>query len=183
MRQLATWVTGELTSLRRSMVHRRQAIVTAVTMGPPTTVTCKFHASDTATFTVRCLDSYGPVVGDVVWLLIDGPDMICLGTLTQHPWLTPTFLNGWINWFVGQQEAKYRKESGNIVRIDGNIKSGTIGQPAFVLPVGYRPMTTKYFAATGSASGRLLVRPNGEVVPELGDNTFYAIHATFLAEQ
>ena len=61
--------------------------------------------------------------------------------LTPTAWVTvPTFTNGWVN-VPSWQVTQYRKIGDN-VQVRGYIQSGSANQPAFTLPVGFRPPTT-----------------------------------------
>lgn len=57
----------------------------------------------------------------------------------------PSFTNGWVTYDSGRP-ARFRKDPLGRVMLGGLIKSGTNGQPAFTLPVGYRPATGRYDA-------------------------------------
>lgn len=56
----------------------RQGVVSAVGAG---IVSVQLAGSPYAVGNVRYLDSYEPVVGDVVWMLKNGPDLLVLGAL------------------------------------------------------------------------------------------------------
>lgn len=55
----------------------------------------------------------------------------------QEDWITPTLLNGWTN-RITSTPVRFRKNELGRVEIEGAIKGGTLGVPAFVLPQGYR---------------------------------------------
>jgi hypothetical protein len=59
----------------------------------------------------------------------------------QQAFIAPTLLNSWVNFKTTGDEAVagYYKDDMNIVRIKGTVKSGTINEAIFTLPVGYRP--------------------------------------------
>jgi hypothetical protein len=82
----------------------------------------------------------------------------------------PAFLNGWTNYGSNYSAAAFRLVAG-VVRLRGVVKSGTVGQPAFILPVGYRTSTARLFATISNALiGRVDVLPDpgtnaGGVVP------------------
>ena len=77
-----------------------------------------------------------------------------LGTssIPSNYYITPTFSNGWVADTTGfggfLMPPGYRKDSNNIVRIRGAIKSGTAAL-AFTLPVGYRPKANLVFCCSG----------------------------------
>ena len=51
----------------------------------------------------------------------------------------PPFQNGWSNFASDPRKLRFRKDPLGKVRISGLVASGTVGQPVFTLPVGYRP--------------------------------------------
>lgn len=55
----------------------------------------------------------------------------------QEDWITPTLLNGWVN-RAPSTPVRFRKNEFGRVEIEGAVKDGTLGVPAFVLPQGYR---------------------------------------------
>lgn len=81
-----------------------------------------------------------------------------------------TFAGTWVNQGAGFPEAKYWQDDMGNTRLQGNIKSGTIGTVAFTLPVGYRPATTRRFAVVSNgAFGELEVQTDGDVIPISGN--------------
>ena len=55
----------------------------------------------------------------------------------------PAFQNGWVGHAAsGMYAPKFRKRPDGMVELDGMLRGGTINQPAFTLPVGYRPYAT-----------------------------------------
>lgn len=78
-----------------------------------------------------------------------------------------TFSNGWTSF--GSPYATnvtYRRE-GRLVRVRGNIKSGSLGSSAFTLPAGYRPAVRQDFAvSTTSADGYVIFNADGTVIPQ-----------------
>lgn len=56
----------------------RQVVVTAVNAGPPASVNIEDNGPITG---VRYLNSYTPTVNDVVWAMVDEPDILVLGKL------------------------------------------------------------------------------------------------------
>lgn len=94
-------------------------------------------------------------------------------------WTGVTFQNGWIS-FAGQQAVEFRKQ-GDRVFIRGQMASGTISTVAFTLPVGYRPPAEIDFIVIAGAStfGNIAVRANGDVVPQVGNTTYFAVNLDF----
>jgi hypothetical protein len=95
---------------------------------------------------------------------------------TRDEWVAPTFENSWVNYGGSQAEAAYRKDGGEVL-LRGTVKSGTMAQPIFTLPAGYRPAATIGFgvvssAGAGDAFGSVLVNAAGQVVPVAGGNTW-----------
>jgi hypothetical protein len=93
------------------------------------------------------------------------------------------FLNGWQNFVVsGYDVAKYYKDHGGRVYVSGLIKLGTIGLPAFQLPVGFRPADKLAIGtASNSAFGQLEIDSNGNVTPTVGSNASVSVCFDFLA--
>jgi len=101
-------------------------------------------------------------------------------TISQEDWIAPTLLNSWINYGGGYNPAGYFKDSFGIVHLRGTVKSGTIGQAIFTLPVGYRPaykeilITISHDGANEKLS-RCDVQADGNVVSCFGSNTYYSL--------
>jgi hypothetical protein len=64
-------------------------------------------------------------------------------TLSDSWWITPTLLNGWINYWSPRATAQYRKEW-NKVTIKWLLKGGT-SWDIFTLPVWYRPTDSRIY--------------------------------------
>jgi hypothetical protein len=79
-------------------------------------------------------------------------------------WITPTLLNGWINYSSAYQPIGYYKDSQGIVRLRGLISSGTSNTGTFVfnLPKGYRPKKAALFSVLTS-NGTVLVPATLEI--------------------
>lgn len=102
-------------------------------------------------------------------------------------WTPATLTNGWVNYGSGLPDAAYRKLSSGEVLLRGTIRSGTIGQPAFTLPAGYRPGATGEVAASGgSTSSSILTVVNfkatGAITVTVGSYFAYLDGVRFLAE-
>lgn len=83
----------------------------------------------------------------------------------------PAFQNGWINNGGGYHVIAFRKDPQGRVRISGGMKNGTIGAPAFTLPVGYRPPSTVIFVVySNNAFGALQIATDGTVQVFTGNN-------------
>lgn len=59
----------------------RQGVITALAAGPPPTVTVRIGKATTAVPGIRYHSAYIPAVSDVVFLVQNGSDVLCLGTL------------------------------------------------------------------------------------------------------
>lgn len=91
-------------------------------------------------------------------------------------------LNYWLHWGAGSNEPGYWKDSFGVVHLRGLIRSGTIGQAAFILPAGYRPAAREVFPAISTATGssalvlsRCDVTLIGEVIPLSGGNAYFSL--------
>lgn len=62
-------------------LHRRQGVVVSI---QGSSATIRLGGSTTNVAGIRHLGSYTPVVGHTVWVLVDGPDMLILGSLVQQ---------------------------------------------------------------------------------------------------
>lgn len=92
--------------------------------------------------------------------------------IEPDPWTNVTsFLNGWVN-FDANRKARYYRANGRVY-LEGIIKSGTMNQPAFNLPPGYRITTgdnATFPVNSNGAFGVVVVNPNGNVAPSSGTN-------------
>jgi len=102
-----------------------------------------------------------------------------LTALQVTPWTAPSLLNGWVNNGGVYQVARYRKV-GDIVFLEGLIKTGAIGAVALTLPAGFRPLADIYLpAVSNTAFGALLLQSNGNVTPAAGVSTWIALNCHF----
>jgi hypothetical protein len=109
----------------------------------------------------------------------------------QMPWITPTLLNGWVNYATDWNSAGYYKDEFGNVHLTGFIKSGTVAVETviFTLPAGYRPKTKIYLSTSSNDSNykgcAIGVYPDGKVVcRENVANVFLSLDVTpFRAEQ
>lgn len=92
--------------------------------------------------------------------------------------IAPTLINSWVNYGAGYSTAKYWKDTMGIVHCAGLIRSGTLAQPAFVLPVGYRPLLGAGFATQANdAFSYIRVGSNGDVVVQVGNTANVSLDA------
>ena len=82
----------------------------------------------------------------------------------QEAWITPTLLNGWVNFDSGYASCQYRIDSLGTVHLKGMIKNGTLGAPCFTLALGYRPIESQYHLSLSSDTARTLtITSSGDV--------------------
>ena len=92
----------------------------------------------------------------------------------------PPFLNAWVNFDAGWQQAGFWRDVLGFVHLRGLIKTGTINTAAFTLPPGYRPALSEVFPTMSNAAlGRLSVAPDGSVVPEVGSAVNFALSGIY----
>lgn len=72
-----------------------------------------------------------------------------------------TFQNGWYDYGLAGNSARFYKDPFGIVHLSGGMAGGTLHATAFTLPVGYRPSGVALFSvlSTDSAGG------GGNIVP------------------
>jgi hypothetical protein len=81
----------------------------------------------------------------------------------------PAFQNAWGNYQQGWQLLRFRRECGDVCRIEGLIGGGASGAVIFTLPLGFRPAMSVRFAgvgtmsAGGSFAANLDINPSGTV--------------------
>jgi hypothetical protein len=92
-------------------------------------------------------------------------------TITPTAWTAvASFLNGWGNTPGAGRDASYRKE-GDIVRLRGRIRNGTMVAAAFTLPVDFRPPYTQWFPVqSDGVVGSVEITAAGDVRVVLGNN-------------
>lgn len=79
----------------------------------------------------------------------------------------PAFENSWVAYGSGWGDPAFWKDPFGIVRLRGLAKSGTVGQPMFTLPPGFRPAVNETFPViSNSAIGRVDVQTDGKVIPQ-----------------
>lgn len=104
--------------------------------------------------------------------------------LDDTGWITPTLLNGWVDYDpVNYATAQYRK-IGNVVQIKGLVKNGTTNADIFILPVGFRPTRNLHFAtAQNGLFGILEITQTagtaGAVKHNTGSNVWFSLETSF----
>lgn len=98
-------------------------------------------------------------------------------------WVTPTLGNSWANAGGGNASAQYKIDTLGRVTIRGLITGGTLNNPAFTLPTGYRPSVNETFASSANgAFANMAVASDGRVIPQIGSNTNFSIECAFFAD-
>lgn len=95
-------------------------------------------------------------------------------------WITPTLLNGWVNYGGGYAGAAYRR-IGNVVYVRGLVKSGTMGANVFELPTAWAPLERLIFpSVSNNAIGRVdVVQTTGGVNAQSGSNAWISLCLTY----
>jgi hypothetical protein len=95
---------------------------------------------------------------------------------TSPSWTAPTLTNSWVDYGSGLSTTGYYKDKNNIVHLRGVVKSGTVGQPIFTLPVGFRPAFTLIVpCVSNGVLGVASVGADGTVNPSSGSNVYFSI--------
>lgn len=80
-----------------------------------------------------------------------------------------SFLNGWVN-YDATRPARFYLDRGRVY-LEGVIKSGSLGNAAFTLPLGFRhdrsPRLT-FAVNSNDAYGCVYVEESGDVIPAVG---------------
>jgi hypothetical protein len=94
---------------------------------------------------LSCSSLVGVAVGATVWVLQVGANNIILGTANANAgWHyvgtggEVAFQNSWVNRGGATRTTRFRLE-GDVVRLEGGVKTGTAGTTIFTLPAGFRP--------------------------------------------
>ena len=100
-------------------------------------------------------------------------------------WIYPTLLSGWVINSTPQDVVGYCKHISGLVSFRGAIVGGTAATIPFILPVGYRPLTQKYYLArcTSGAVGSVTVLSDGSVRVDNVTGWISLSGITFVAEQ
>jgi N-acetylneuraminic acid mutarotase len=101
--------------------------------------------------------------------------------IESEAYIAPSLQNSWANYSTipnTYEPAGYYKDKMDRVHLKGLIAGGSTATETvlFTLPSGYRPTKRLLFTvATGSGSGRMDIRPNGEVLFVSGANSFFSL--------
>ena len=92
----------------------------------------------------------------------------------QMGWITPTLLNGWTTM---AQPVSYMKDQLGFVRLRGRVTGGTTNATIFNLPVGFRPVDTRYFgqASADVFAVGMVTSVGGVSKPVGGTNTYMSL--------
>jgi hypothetical protein len=87
----------------------------------------------------------------------------------------PAFQNGWVS-YDAARTMRFKKYPDGRVRLQGFIKSGTIGTTAFTLPVGYRPSNELSIPCqSASAFANVAILADGQVLPNVGSSAYVSL--------
>lgn len=139
----------------------KAVVVNTALTGTPPTVSINLSGDTTQIDGVRFLESYSPVVGDVLAIAKTGPDLLILGAYAQgaSSWTTPTLGSGFSQNGDSQGNVQYR-----LVWDNGSLKmqwqgcaavsgSGT-GLVTTALDAAFRPSAQrKFVVARGLGNG------------------------------
>jgi len=95
----------------------------------------------------------------------------------------PGFQNSWVNYddgAGGNHNVHFGKDAAGNVHIRGICRSGTMAATIFTLPVGFRPPPTRGFSLgylrfaveSAGAFGAIRIKDTGEIVAEVGSNSW-----------
>lgn len=97
---------------------------------------------------------------------------------TQQTWITPTLLNGWVQYDSVHSAVGYMKDSLGFVHLRGMIKTGGASH-VLTLPAGYRPARVIHFpGVNGGAAAYTRIAGETEA-PNSGKVTLSATTATW----
>lgn len=157
IRELASLLAPD----RKVDLQLRQGVVYSVEYG---TITVQLSGSPLPIGNIRYLNSYVPVVGESVWLIKNGPDLIAIGHVAdlytpvtvEAPHVVgaagePAFQNGWSNFGGGFEGARFWKDPEGVVHLEGLVSGGAVTSAIFTLPVGYRPASPKRFLSMANS--------------------------------
>ena len=93
----------------------------------------------------------------------------------------PAFENGWVNHGgASEPDVAFCLVDSRFVFFDGIAKSGTITAAMFTLPTGYRPSTYCYLPVCSfHAFAEVIIYPDGRVIPQVGNNSWFALNGVF----
>jgi len=91
-------------------------------------------------------------------------------------WISASYQNGWATYGGDYSHARYCKDEGGIVRLDGLVTGGSVGSTIFTLPVGYRPQYRIILAVVnGNSAARVDIRTAGLVTLNVGVDSWVSL--------
>jgi hypothetical protein len=121
----------------------RQGVITAIDVS---TETCSLNFSGDMTNVVvgvSTLHSYAPLIGDVVWILKNGSDLLVIGPVASSPgyqWTPISYPTGWSTW-SGFPDLAYKPDGLGRVWFRGGVSVAASNGTGvkFTMPTGFRP--------------------------------------------
>src|SRR4030043_611430 len=95
-----------------------------------------------------------------------GENITIGGTIIQEGWHEVAVLsNGWIYYGAPYNTVAYFRDKNGIVHLKGVVKNGAFNVAVFILPLGYRPVSTEYQGTIGYSAtpSRIFIGANGNV--------------------
>lgn len=107
--------------------------------------------------------------------------------LDDTGWITPAFVNGWLNYDAANYNPAGYRKIGKVVYLRGLVKSGTTAADIFILPPGFRPLKNAHYATPSNAAFGILeicvaAGTPGGVKCNVGSNVWFSIECSFTAE-
>lgn len=98
---------------------------------------------------------------------------------TDSGWAAPGLAANWANFGAGWANAGYKKDETGRVWLRGMIAKGiavVAGETIFVLPAGFRPPATEYFAINSNgAFGTIWITAAGAVNLQIGNAAYVSL--------
>jgi hypothetical protein len=187
--QAVTFLVGDGSATSFTCIHnfvtRNVTVSVFRSASPYDEIEADVERTDVNTVTVRSFPTV-PAVGEYT-VVVSAPGQQATLNITMDGWHTvgaagePGFLNSWLAYGgPGYTTPGFRKFPDGRVRLKGGLRSGVLAQPAFVLPVGYRPAQPHRIIVYGQTTGPtvpclLYIDTSGNVYPYTGTNTEFDI--------
>ena len=95
-------------------------------------------------------------------------------SITVPLWTPGVLQNGWVDYSPPYSSAAYTKTSAGLIVLKGMVRAGSA--VIYTLPPGYRPaMNIMFQNTTNGISGRVDIKPNGEVSMSAGGNPWFSL--------
>lgn len=105
-----------------------------------------------------------------------GEDRAVVRKDLDQAWTLPILLNSWKRYSQTYEAPAFYKDITGLVRFRGAVASGTINNPIFTLPSGYRPGSREIFVAMSNTGvSQLDVTADGDVIPVSGGTTWFSL--------